>query len=228
MSQAQNGRMVSWQFRILLFAQSGIYLRLMTHELLRSLIWMDYRLAVLFIVLLPFGLLVWSFVQKAHSLSTLLIIYWRVASLLLITVYLLMAENALGFWTGLIALFLIPVSLWFWVDLNEEIEDRKGLLKICLSAWRWATSLYCVLAFGLQISYVNCAFSATAFSDDNCQAWLLPSIGFGSFFHSDLGDPKVSSRLGLVAVMGLVIYGLYFLNFLALRLSKKGRSATGA
>lgn len=200
----------------------------MTFELLRTLVWTDYRLAVLLTVLLPLGLIIWAFMKNAQAISMVLIIYWRVASLLLITAYLLMAENVIGFVTGLVALVLIPLSLWFWVDLNEEIDDRQGMLKICFSAWRWATTFFCGLAFALQAPYLNCVFSAAAKTSDECQIWMLPSIGFGSIFHSDLGDPKVAGRLGFVALMGLVIYGLYFLNFVTLRLAKKGRSATGA
>ena len=199
----------------------------MSFEALQSLVWTNYRLAVVFTVFCPLGLIIWSFKKNAHAISNLLIIYWRVASLLLITVYLMMAENSIGFLSGWIALGLIPISLWFWVDLNEEVADQKGLLKILFSAWRWAVSIYCIAAFVGQISALNCFFSSGAIASDQCQLWLKPSIGFGSIFHSDLGDPKVSGRLGLVAISGLIIYGLYFLNFLTLRLSKKGRSATG-
>lgn len=197
----------------------------MSFEVLQSLVWTNYRLAVFFTVLFPLGLMIWSFVKNAHAMSKLLIIYWRVASLLLITVYLMMAENSLGYITGWIALGLIPVSLWFWVDLNEEIIDQKGLLKTLFTAWRWGVSIYCAIAFIFQITALNCVFSASALASEECQAWLKPSIGFGKVFHSDLAE--ASGRLGLVAVAGLIIYGLYFINFLTLRLSKKGRSATG-
>jgi len=44
--------------------------------------------------------------------------------LLAITIYLLIAALPVGFISGLMARILIPISLWFWVDLNEEIEDQ--------------------------------------------------------------------------------------------------------
>ena len=197
----------------------------MSFEALQSFVWTNYRLAVFFTVLCPLGLMIGSFMKKTHAISNLLIIYWRVASLLLITVYLMMAENALGYLTGLIALGLMPLSLWFWVDLNEEIVDQQGTFKILFTAWRWAVSLYCAIAFIFQLTSLNCLFSGEALATDSCQVWLKPSIGFGQIFHSDLAE--ASGRLGLVAVVGLIIYGLYFINFLTLRLSKKGRSASG-
>jgi len=61
---------------------------------------------------------------KAEAIQRLLTIYWRVSSLLAITIYLLIAALPVGFISGLMARILIPISLWFWVDLNEEIEDQ--------------------------------------------------------------------------------------------------------
>jgi hypothetical protein len=197
---------------------------LMNLELLRSLIWTDFRLALLFTVLMPLGLLAWAMAKRARSIISLLIIYWRVASLLLITLYLMVAENPMGYVLGVLGLLLILMSLWFWVDLNEEISDRQGTLKLCFSGWRWGVSAYALVAALGQIPWVRCALDG---SSQDCQLWLQPALGFGKFFHSDLGDPKVGGRLEFVAIVGLVIYGLYFLNFLVLRLGKKGRSATG-
>ncbi|MGB7412939.1 MAG: DUF3177 family protein, partial [Thermosynechococcaceae cyanobacterium] len=66
-------------------------------EILEPLAWTDYRLSLLFVVLAPLGLLVWSILKRAKSITHLLVIYWRVASLLLISVYLMMAELPFSF-----------------------------------------------------------------------------------------------------------------------------------
>ncbi len=79
-------------------------------------------------------------------LSSLLIIYWRVASLLLITVYLMIASWPIGFVTSFLAKILIPISLWFWVDINDEIKDLPSSpIKFVTTAWRWAVTIYCPL-----------------------------------------------------------------------------------
>lgn len=195
----------------------------MSIELLRSLVWMDYRLAVLFLVLIPLGLLLWAVIKRAHALTHLLIIYWRVASLLAIAVYLLIAENPLGFLAGWAALVLIPISLWFWVDLNEEIADRRGTLKLAFSGWRWAATLYCSLSALGQLSYLSCGFSRAAIATPTCQVWLEAPFGFKQIFHPN----ATVGSLGFLALMALIIYGLSFLYFLCFRLSKQGRSATG-
>jgi len=89
----------------------------------QPLVWMDYRLAVVFTVILPLVLLIWAFAGKSDAIQHLLVIYWRVASLLVITVYLMIGALPISFISALAARILIPVSLWFWVDINEDIDE---------------------------------------------------------------------------------------------------------
>ncbi len=194
----------------------------MSPDLLRSLVWTDYRLALVFGVLMPLVLLVWSIVKKAQPISHLLWIYWRVSSLVVISVYLLMDRNPLGLAMGFASLILIPLSLWFWVDLNEEIEDRRGALKLALSCWRWATTTYCILsAFG-HLPYLKCAASKAAMTASECQVWLEPPLFYKEMFHRATN----SEKLGFIAISALLLYGLYLGYFVLFRLTKQGRSAT--
>ncbi|HEY9639571.1 MAG TPA: DUF3177 family protein [Coleofasciculaceae cyanobacterium] len=196
----------------------------MSQELLQSLVWMDYRLAVLFTVLLPLALLIWAFIDKADAMQRLLIIYWRVASLLAITVYLMIGSLPVSFVSGILARVLIPVSLWFWVDLNEEIEDRRqSPLKLAFTAWRWAVSLYCILGAIATIPFLQCAVSKETFVTPFCQVWLDPPFGFKNFFHAG-SKPEFLGFLGIVA---LVIYVISLGYFVLVRLGKQGRSAAG-
>jgi hypothetical protein len=195
----------------------------MSIELLRSLVWTDFRLAVLFAVLVPLGLLIWATVKQSGPFTQLLVIYWRVASLLGISVYLMIDQNPLGFFTGFVALILIPVSLWFWVDLNEEIEDRSSFLKLAVAAWRWAITLYSVAGIALAAPYLYCGSSKTAIATAQCQVWLEPAQQFKAIFHAG----TKSGRLGFMAFACLILYGLYLGYFLLFRLTKQGRSATG-
>ncbi|MFM7575755.1 MAG: DUF3177 family protein, partial [Microcystaceae cyanobacterium] len=89
----------------------------------RPLVWLDYRLAILLLFMIPLVLIIWSLVRKAEAVERLLIIYWRVASLFLITIYLMVPSWPVGFLTGFGAKVLIPIALWFWVDVNDEIKD---------------------------------------------------------------------------------------------------------
>lgn len=89
----------------------------------RTLVWLDYRLGAIFALGLPLVLLIWAALKREQALLRLLGIYWRVASLLPITVLLLTDAKPLGYLLGAVAQLLLVASVWFWVDLNEELAD---------------------------------------------------------------------------------------------------------
>lgn len=193
---------------------------------LTNLVWIDYRLAVLFTVILPLALLIWAIVRQTEPITHLLMIYWRVASLLVITVYLLVGAYPVGFLSGWAARILIPLALWFWVDLNEEImELPKTALKLALLSWRWAISVYCIIGAIAQIPSLRCAFlpSQALVEDAFCRTWLAPPWMFREFFNSGMRP----YTLGLLAAIALGFYILCFGYFVFVRLGKQGRSATG-
>jgi Protein of unknown function (DUF3177) len=197
-----------------------------TPSWLPAIVWTDFRLAVLFTVLMPLALLVWALVQKAEAIQKLLIIYWRVSSLLAITVYLLIGALPIGFISGWLARVLIPVALWFWIDLNEEIaEQPKNPLKLGFTAWRWAVSIYCGVGALAQLPALRCALvpSSALVEDSFCRIWLSPPWAFRDLVHATT-KPYF---LGFLALVGLSVYVLYFVYFVAIRLGKQGRSATG-
>lgn len=194
----------------------------MSQDLLHSLVWMDYRLAVLFTVSLPMVLLVWAFVRNMESIQRLLIIYWRVSSLLAITVYLMIGGIRLGFVTGIVARIIIPICLWFWVDLNEEIDEYpSNPLKIVFTSWRWAIGVYCALGAIATIPFIRCAFSTDLLSSEYCQVWMEAPWLYRAYFHAG----QTPGFLGVLGVIALVIYATCFAYFLLIRLGKQGRSA---
>jgi len=187
----------------------------------RPLVWMDYRLAVLFTVIFPLVLLIWAVVDKSEAVQRLMIIYWRVASLLAITIYLMIGAWSISFVTAMAARILIPISLWFWQDLNEEVNDLpQRQLRLAFGSWRWATSIYCILGAIGQIPFLRCAFASVA-ADPFCSVWLEPPLLLKEYFH-----PKTSPGfLGFIGVIGLIVYVAYFVYFLFFKLGKQGRSA---
>jgi hypothetical protein len=192
----------------------------MTQLWFQPLIWMDFRLAVIFTVLAPLILLVWAFSQKIETIQNLLVIYWRVSSLLAIAVYLAIGSSPLSFIAGFFAQLLIPISLWFWADLNEEITDLpSSSIKLAFNSWRWAATFYSILGAIGTIPFLSCAFGGA--KSDYCQAWFQPSWLYYQFFHAN-SKPEFLSFLG---ILGLVIYSLYLGYFLIVRLAKQGRSA---
>jgi hypothetical protein len=183
---------------------------------------MDYRLAVLFTVLVPLILLAWAFVQKAEAIQRLLTIYWRVSSLLAITVYLLIAAIPVGYISGTIARVLIPIALWFWIDLNEEIDDQPtGALKLTFNSWRWAMTIYSLLGAIASIPFVQCAFSREALATPLCTIVREPPLLFREYFHAN----STPQFLGFLGVVGLIFYVVCLSYFVLFKLGKQGRSA---
>jgi Protein of unknown function (DUF3177) len=199
----------------------------MNESWLRSLIWTDYRLAVLFTVLIPLTLLIWSLFRKNEAISRLLIIYWRVASLLMITIYLMIPGWGIGFITNVAAKILIPICLWFWADLNEEIKDLPQKdLKLALTSWRWAITVYCIISAIGGVTFLDCAFSHGLFGtipdSSSCYAWLEAPKAYKNFFHP---KPNNEGFMGFMGMSGLVTYVIYLFYFVLIRLGKQGRSA---
>ncbi len=193
---------------------------------LETWVWMDYRLAVLFTVAIPLILLIWAFVKKSEVIQRLLIIYWRVSSLLAVTVYLMIAAVPISFLTSFMARLLIPLSLWFWVDLNEEIRElQNSPLKASFTSWRWAATFYNLLGTIFQIPVLLCAFKSRneLLNDPFCNVWLDPPWLFKQIFHPDWPQ----EFMGFLGFSGLVIYTIFLSYFVLVRLQKQGRSATG-
>ena len=175
---------------------------------LDKFVWADYRLAVLFTVFLPLILLVWAFVQ--------------VASLLMITVYLMIGGFSFSFVAGLMARLLIPISLWFWEDLNEEIrEQRPSALRFVFVAWRWAVTVYSAIGAIFIAFFLPCAFSATRLADATCQAWRQPPLLYKEILHGSYTNGFVA----FFGIVGLIVYLLVLAYFVFIRLGRQGRSA---
>ena len=189
----------------------------------RPLVWMDYRLGILLTVVIPLVLLIWTLFKRQEAMQQLLIIYWRVASLLLITVYLLIPGWGIGFISALAARILIPISLWFWVDLNEEIRDvPQSTLKLVFTSWRWATTVYCLLGAIADAIFIPCGLSESNLATPFCQVWLEGPLAYRALFHPKPGNEGV---LGFMGAIGLIVYLIYFAYFVLIRLGKQGRSA---
>ena len=189
----------------------------------RQFVWLDYRLALIFMVVIPLILLIWAFVQKAEGIQRLLTIYWRVSSLLAITVYLMIGGFGVSFLSGLIGRILIPISLWFWVDLNDEIEyQSSGALKLIFTSWRWAMTIYGILGTIAFVPFLGCAFSATALKTPYCRVWLEAPLLYKEYFHAN----SKPGFLGFLGIIGLISYVLYLSYFVLVKLGKQGRSAS--
>lgn len=193
----------------------------MTQVWFRPYVWMDYRLGLLFILIIPVILILWTFAQKADAMQRLLVIYFRVATLLAISIYLMIGNFGVSFISALMGKVLIPTSLWFWEDINDEIDYYpNGLLKVIFTAWRWATTMYCTLGAIALVPFLSCAFAEGALKTPYCSVWLEAPLLFKEYFHQN----SKPGFLGFLGIMGLAIYIFYLIYFVSFKLGKHGRS----
>ena len=199
--------------------------------LYRTLVWLDYRLAAVFAVGLPLVLLLWAAWKQEQALVRLMGIYWKVASLLLITVLLLTDNTPLGYLLAFLAQLLVVVSVWFWVDLNEELDDLPPWrpLPFAIRAWRWGLSVYGVLGALLSALALDCVRGGV--TRPICRVWLeAPDDlhgGAASVFNFLFGGSWTGVIAAFVGYVALVGYGVGLLQWLLVRLPKQGRVAGG-
>jgi len=197
----------------------------------RALVWLDYRLAAVFAVGLPLVLLIWAAWKREQALVRLMGIYWKVASLLLITVLLLTDNKPLGYLLAFLAQSLVVVSVWFWVDLNEELDDLPPWrpLPFAIRAWRWGLSVYGVLGALLSALALDCVRGGV--TRPICRVWLeAPDDlhgGAASVFNFLFGGSWTGVIAAFVGYVALVGYGVGLLQWLLVRLPKQGRVAGG-
>jgi hypothetical protein len=197
----------------------------------RTLVWLDYRLAAVFAVGLPLVLLLWAGWKQEQALVRLMGIYWKVASLLLITVLLLTDNKPLGYLLAFLAQLLVVVSVWFWVDLNEELDDLPPWrpLPFAIRAWRWGLSVYGVLGAVLSALALDCVRGGV--TRPICRVWLeAPDDlhgGAASVFNFLFGGSWTGVIAAFVGYVALVGYGVGLLQWLLVRLPKQGRVAGG-
>ena len=198
--------------------------------LYRSLVWLDLRVGVLVAVAMPLVLLAWAALRRERALLRLLGIYWKVASLLLVANLLLSDRRPLGFLVLVIAQLLVVVSVWLWVDLNEELADLPPWrpLPLTLRIWRWSLTFWGLLGAGFSATALGC-FDAARIAGPRCAPWLQPPLVLHEHLETGIDyvfggewTPAVAAFIGYV---GLVGYAVGLLQWLLVRLPKLGRVA---
>ena len=202
----------------------------MPDPLYRSLVWIALHVAVLFSVGVPLVLLVWAAVKREGALVRLLSIYWKVASLLLIADLLLSDRRSIGFVLLVLAPLLVLVSLWFWVDLNEELADLPPWrpLPLTVRIWRWGLSFWAVIGAALAATALAC-MDVARMDSPRCAVWLQPPSALHQHLETVFGfvfggqwTPAVAAFIGDV---GLLAYVVGLVQWLLVRLPKLGRVA---
>ena len=200
----------------------------LTEPQFQILVWLSYRIAATFAFGLPLFLLIWAKIAKSSSIDRLLSIYWKVSSLYAINLLFLSGENQLGQLISLISPILMVGSIWFWVDLNEEIDEIFIFKPISLTTriWRWTLSFWALLNTGLHLFSWRCLNSING---NYCDNWR--EIPYNSFITTKiiikfiLGGNWTTTFATFVAYIALIFYLIGLIQWLIMQFPKNGRFA---
>ncbi|KAK9824909.1 hypothetical protein WJX74_005342 [Apatococcus lobatus] len=196
---------------------------------LRSLVWNDFRLALIFFVTAPLVLWVWSLrVQTGRddAIKRIMFGYWQAASLLMWTVYLQIGSQPLGFFTALAVQVLAPASLWWWKDLNQEVSQGSSRLKSVFVPWRLVTTVLAAIGFVTQLTQTQlpCTLAGSPEAlagKPTCAAWLEPPLNFARILHPGIAP----ETLQVVGFLGASIFAAYLTFYIFIIIPRTGRVA---
>ena len=200
----------------------------LTEPQFQILVWLSYRVAATFAFGLPLFLFIWSKISNSSSIDRLLSIYWKVSSLYAINILFLSSESQLGQLISLISPILMVSSIWFWVDLNEEIEEMYIYNPISLTTriWRWTLSFWGILNTSLHLFSWRCLSSMNG---NYCDSWR--EIPYNSFITTKviikfiLGGNWTTALATFFAYLALILYLIGLLQWLIIQFPKNGRFA---
>ena len=157
---------------------------------LRTRIHADFVLAVLLTVLVPIILLLRSVLNGAlrHQIKPLLA-YWRASSLLMVTVYLLIAHRPYAMVSGVTARIAIAWSLMRFPYHNDAVSRW----------WVWLTVGYCLAGAAVNMRQINDAVVQ--------QAYAEATQVYAQLLHRNQ-DVHMLGRVGDIGLMSWVIGAL--------------------
>ena len=205
----------------------------MSETLLPQLIWAQYRVAVVVTVGLPLVIMVWAMLKREGAIVRLMDLYWKVSSILAITVLLMAGDDPLAYATSVAAQVLMLVALWFWADINEELADLPPWRPLPLTTrlWRWGMTGFALFGIGFSGTALGCMGGAAEAVASSCAVWQQPpsalSEGLGTVLGFLLGaewDNGIARFAGYLALVG---YAVGLLQWLLVRWPRNGRTAGG-
>ena len=200
----------------------------MTDVSYRTLVWLIYRLGATFAFGLPLILFLWSIIKRESSITRLLSIYWKVSSLILISMLLLTGNSSIGYLTSFLSPLIILSSVWFWIDLNEELQELppKKPLTFILKTWRWSISIFCCLYTYISFKSLDCLSNKEI---SHCQYWREAPLGLNqiirNIFNFIFGANWTETLSVFIGYLTLIIYLVGLIQWAITRFPKQGRVA---
>ena len=122
----------------------------------------------------------------------------------------------------------MTISVWFWNDINEELNEFRitNALTTTTKVWRWSLTFISLIFIIQSFNNIDCI---SFINSSKCEIWLKPSKNlylilnniFNFLFGASFSQP-VAKFLGLFA---LLIYVLGLVQWAIIKLPKSGRNS---
>jgi len=191
-------------------------------------IWITFQLSSIFIVGVPFSIFIWSIKKRNKAIKKLLISYWKVSILFLISLILFIGGVDFSLLVLIISTCLMTICIWLWTDINRELKGYKltNALVTTTRVWRWALTFISVRFFVHIFQDFSCLNSING---SECVRWSEPSKNlsqiinqlFNFLFGTNFTEP-IAKFIGLFA---LLIYMLGLFQWFIIKLPRSGRNS---
>jgi len=191
-------------------------------------IWLSFQLSIIFLIGIPVTLSFWSIKKRNKAVRKLLSIYWKISLLFFISLLLLIGKYNYALVITNISTLLMTSSVWFWIDINDELKeyDFSYTLITSIKVWRWSLTFISLNFLIQRLRNFNCFYFINS---EACEIWLQPSSNlymiiknlFNFFFGANFTQP-IAKFLGLIS---LIIYTIGLIQWLIIKFPKNGRNS---
>ena len=190
--------------------------------------WITFQLSSVFIVGVPLSIFIWSIKKRNKAIEKLLNIYWKISILFLISLLLFIGGVDFSLLILIISTSLMTISVWFWNDINRELQGYKitDVLITTTKTWRWGLTFISISFLIQSFQEMRCLNSINSFE---CLKWSEPSKNlsklinqlFNFLFGANFTEP-IAKFIGLFA---LLIYIIGLLQWLIIKFPRSGRNS---
>ena len=190
--------------------------------------WITFQLSSVFIVGVPLSIFIWSIKKRNKAIEKLLIIYWKISILFLISLLLFIGGVDFSLLILIISTSLMTISVWFWNDINRELQGYKitDVLITTTKSWRWGLTFISISFLVQCVQNFSCINSINS---SDCLKWSEPSENlsqainqlFNFLFGANFTEP-IAKFIGLFA---LLIYTLGLFQWFIIKLPRSGRNS---
>ena len=191
-------------------------------------IWLSFQLSIIFLIGIPVTLFFWSIIKRNKAVNKLLSIYWKISLLFFISLLLLIGKYNYALLVTNISTVLITISVWFWNDINDELQEYEFTypLTTTTKVWRWSLTFISLNFLVQSLQNFSCLSSINSVA---CEIWLQPSSNFyiiiKNFFNFFFGANFTQPIAKFLGLFSLLIYTLGLIQWSIIKLPKNGRNS---